>query len=563
MKRLNLIIAAILLVSQICWSQQNRPNIILILTDDLDSRSIAHMPNLQALIADQGTTFSNYFVSVPLCCPSRASILRGQYAHNTQIFTNRPPNGGFEKFRDLEHENSTIATWLQAAGYRTALFGKYLNGYPDDQPTYIPKGWDEWYCVIDTHYYDYRINENGNVVQYGHQPEDYETDVLSRKVTDFIQRHKAAPFFIYLAPFAPHSPQTPAPRHQNAFPGAKAPRVPSFDEPNVSDKPQWLRNVPPLSNNDIQSIDKRYRERLQSLLAVDEMIKSIIDTLAANELANTYIFFTSDNGFHLGEHRIASGKDTPYDEATHVPLIVRGPNVPQAVALTHFTQNIDLAPTFAELAGATMPSFIDGRSLAPLLKNNPPPTTTWRQGALIEHGTNSANAGIPEFQALRTSDYLYVEYKTGEGELYELRNDPYQLRNRYDTADPTLIAQLAKQLNTLRQCKGGGCLITSVDEKDDTGLPSRFELMQNYPNPFGRLPFISSTTIRFALSAREHVTLKIFDLNGRELKTLVDGKLAAGEHNVNLNAANLPNGVYFYQIKTESFSQTRKAVLRR
>lgn len=442
-----------------------RPNIILILTDDLDSGSLPYMPRLKALLADRGTTFTNFFVDVSLCCPSRASILRGQYAHNTQIFTNRPPDGGFERFRALGHENSTIATWLQAAGYRTVLLGKYLNGYPSgDAPTYIPLGWDEWYGVIRGHYFDYQINENGRVVSYGSNAEDYETDVLARKATDFIRRTAAvAPFFIYLAPFAPHGPATPAARHQNAFAEVAAPRPPSFNEQDVSDKPRWLRDQPLLTPNQIAQIDELYRKRLQSLLAVDEMIATLIESLqSSGALENTYIFFTSDNGFHLGEHRLPQGKNTAYEEDIHVPLVVRGPNVPAGRALDHLTGNIDLAPTFAELAGAPRPDFVDGRSLAPLLGSNPPRTEAWRQAFLLELGSPSQarrrRTARPACQAVRTKDYLYVEYvSTGERELYNLHDDPYELRSLYVTADRSLLSALSSRLARLRECVGSSC----------------------------------------------------------------------------------------------------------
>lgn len=530
---------------------QDRPNIILILTDDLDARSIAFMPQLKALLADQGTTFTNYFVSVSLCCPSRSSILRGQYAHNHQILTNRPPNGGFERFRDLGHENSTIATCLHDAGYRTALFGKYLNGYPDGQPTYMPQDWDEWFGVISGHYFNYQINENGQVVPYGNHPEDYESDVLAGKATDFIrQTAGAAPFFIYLAPFAPHGPATPAPRHQNEFAGFTAPRLPSFNEADVSDKPHWVQSLPLLNNNDIAKIDELYRKRLQSLLAVDEMIKSLIDTLAATgELENTFIFFTSDNGFHFGEHRRPSGKSTAYEEAIRLPLIVRGPGVPAGRALEHLTANIDVAPTFAELAGVVAPGFVDGHSLTPLLSNNPPATDNWRKAVLIEHGVSpNDTGGIPAYQALRTREYLYVEYATGERELYDLRNDPFELQSLHATADTALLAQLATQLEVLRNCAGSGCFTVGVKEKGERVSPANFVLEQNYPNPFNL-----ATTIRFSISKKEHVTLKVFDVMGREVATLVDGECAAGEHSFVLEAKGLASGVYGYQLRSGEF----------
>lgn len=536
----------------------DRPNIIFILADDLDARSIAFMPNLEALIREQGTSFTNYFVNVSLCCPSRSSILRGQYAHNHQVLTNRSPNGGYKRFRDLGHESSTVAVWLQAAGYRTALIGKYLNGYPDNDPTHVPPGWDEWDAVFNGHYISYEINENGRVVAYGTAEEEYETDVLSRKATAFIRQSAGGPpFFIYLAPYAPHSPSRPARRHRDTFPGVTAPQPPSFNEADVSDKPAWVQALPLFGNSDIVDINARYRERLQSMLAVDEMIKSLIDTLAAtHELDSTYIFFSSDNGYHIGEHRRKLTKNSAYDPDIHVPLIVRGPGVPLAQEVNELAINIDLAPTFAELAGATTPDFLDGRSLVPLLHNDPLPPG-WPQAFIVEHWTNpSDNDSIPTFQAVRTNDYLYVEYITGERELYDRRADPDELQNLYDTADPALIAAQAATLDALRDCAGTNCLITAVDENPKQHMPADFALLQNSPNPFN-----PRSLLRFALPHNAQVTLKIFDILGREVKTLIDGELSAGEHRVVFDAAGLPAGVYFYQIKTPSFSKTRRALL--
>lgn len=463
-----------------------KPNIIFILTDDLDADLLEFMPNVKSLLAAQGVTFSNFFVNVSLCCPSRANILRGQYAHNSQILTNRPPTGGFETFYKLGEENSTVAPWLHAGGYRTGYFGKYLNGYPaGTSPTYIPPGWDEWYSPAAGNPYsnfNYVMNENGKLVRYGSRAEDYLTDVVARKSVDFIERAVAEgqPFFIHLALYVPHSPATPAPRHAHLFTNAQLPRPPSFNEADVSDKPQYIRNRPPLTDQQIAQMEDLYRKRLQSLQAVDEMIAGFIETLQAlGQLENTYIFFTSDNGFHMGEHRLNSGKQTAYEEDIRVSLIVRGPGVPAGQVLEHLTGNIDLAPTFAELGGAPAPDFVDGRSLMPVLRGTPPTEDTWRQGFLIEHWNQQRREtfytegvweppdpmerdqaqqwAIPEFAAIRTKDYLYVEYVTGERELYDLRADPYQLESLHARADPALLQSLSAQLARLKACAGASC----------------------------------------------------------------------------------------------------------
>ena len=256
-------------------STSTRPNIIFILSDDLDAAEMAYMPNLKTEIMDEGAVLTHYFVPESLCCPSRSSTLRGQYPHNTQVLTNALPNGGWEKFNQLGEEKSTIATWLTDAGYKTMLAGKYLNGYPGkDNPSYIPPGWNEWYSAVKGNpysEYDYTLNENGKEVAYGKTPQDYGTDVYFGKALDFLKRNAAGkqPFFIYLAPYAPHAPYTPAPRHADLFPGVKAPRTPNYNEADVSDKPAYIRERPLLTQKQQNVIDEDYRKRLQALQAVE------------------------------------------------------------------------------------------------------------------------------------------------------------------------------------------------------------------------------------------------------------------------------------------------------
>jgi arylsulfatase A-like enzyme len=477
-----------------------RPNIILVLTDDLDMGVFNRMPGREELLTSQGTTFNNAFVSLSLCCPSRTALLRGQYAHNTGIFTNKAPAGGFQAVHDSGLEASTAATWLRNAGYRTTLIGKYLNGYPGTAGDgYVPPGWTEWHSPVGgVRYFDYDLNENGTVKHYGSDNNDYLTDVLSRKANNFIRRRAETgnqPFFMYIAPYAPHGPATPAPRHAAKFPNAQAPRTPSFNETDVTDKPAWVQSHPFLTDNQVEKIDTLYRKRRQSMLAVEDLIAGLVETLqSTGQLDNTYIFFTSDNGFHQGQHRLTSGKNTGFEEDIQVPLVVRGPGVPRGASRGHLVANVDLAATFAELAGAPIPAFVDGRSLAPLLRANPPTQASWRRALLLEHGApegvrppgepfpvlvepadpdddNSEAAVLPVeedpagvlqaapvFQGLRTADRVsYLEYAGGARELYDLAADPDQLANKYDTADPTQVARLAAWLNALRQCAGAVC----------------------------------------------------------------------------------------------------------
>jgi N-acetylglucosamine-6-sulfatase len=462
------------------------PNILMILTDDQDVQSgtLAYMPHLQELLVNQGTSFSNMLVPLSLCCPSRTTILRGQFPHNTGVLTNSLPNGGFEKAFSLNLEASTLATVLHGAGYRTVLLGKYLNGYPNTAtPMYIPPGWDEWYSPIAGDPYGefkYTLNENGTAVMYGSTPADYLTDVIYGKATDFIRRATAAnpaqPFFIYFATYAPHAPYTPAPRHANLFPNVTAPHYPSFNEADVSGKPAYISSKPLLTAMEINGIDADFRNRLRALQAVDEAIAGLVTTLTSTgRLANTYIFFTADNGYHMGEHRLLPGKYTPYETDIHVPLVVRGPGVPIGAVRDQYAGNLDLAETYADLAGVQPMVFSDGRSLKGLLQN--PPTTVWRQGFLLEEfGTGEfdppdARVGlteppdkqdlatvvpIPSYFGFQAPGYKYVEYETGEKELYTA-SDPYELTNVASKVNPSISTALTSYVSLFENCKGDGC----------------------------------------------------------------------------------------------------------
>jgi N-acetylglucosamine-6-sulfatase len=382
------------------------PNGVLILTDDLafedvNPGTLKQMPNLRVLM-EKGTTFENAFATNSLCCPSRATILRGQYTHNHHILHNQPPLGGAERFRLSGGDGSTMATWLEEQGYRTAFFGKYLNGYASD---YVPPGWDEWQAVSGNFLSD-DLNENGHIVSY--DADRYHLDdVLSEKASDYAKRaaRPEPPFFTADRPFlmwigtkAPHQPAIPAPRHENIYPDVSLPRPPSFDEEDVSDKPGWVRDNPPLSVEQKGYMKKLHRKRSQSMLAVDDMIGDLVQALRkSGKLENTYIFFTSDNGFHLGQHRLGAGKWTAYEEDIRVPLVVRGPSVPEGRTLQHMVLTNDLAPTFADLAGADTPPFVDGRSLKPLLTDEPTSLEDWRQRFLMEAVAERGGVPSPPF----------------------------------------------------------------------------------------------------------------------------------------------------------------------
>jgi N-acetylglucosamine-6-sulfatase len=529
-----------------------QPNIVFIMSDDQDVATMQYMPRVQELLAAQGVTFENSFVTSSICCPSNVTALTGQYTFNHGVLNNILPTGGFQKFVDMrtdgdpatQGDESTLATWLDDAGYNTARVGKYLVSYPDDS-TYVPPGWDEWYAQYGGigMYFNYSLNENGTVVRYGSAPEEYSTDVLTAKAVDFINRaeaNDAQPFYLQFNPSAPHGvdrngPAIPAPRHAGMFAGAQAPRTPSFNEADVSDKPPPIRNMPLLTTAQIAAIDSEYQTRLEALQALDEGIGQLIDTLAARgELENTYIVFTSDNGYHLGQHRFLGSKFQVYEEDIRVPLIIRGPGVQAGATVEQMAVNIDLAPTMARWGRATPDRIMDGQSLTPLLGQSAE-AQNWRKDFLVElyrHLPPAQNGDV--IKALRTEHEVYVEYQSGPRELYDLTTDPYQLQNVYATADPDHIADLSQRLAELAVSHGDPATIESVVINDGSAQrsmvnsltvtfdrvvtfdPGAFVLLRQYGGEVG---------LHIAASVVDGRTVAVLTFSGTDIigGSLVDG----------------------------------------
>ena len=357
-----------------------QPNVVVVLADDLDAAlgtiGPSTTPNIFDRIAAAGATFERAYVTDSLCCPSRTTLLRGQYTHNHGVLTNGGATGGYERYGPLDLEASTLATWLRAAGYQTALVGKYINGYPlPADPLHVPPGWTAWVSPSDGNpygSYNYTLNVDGRPERHGRAAEDHITDVLAGHADAFLERaaRSDAPFFALVAPYAPHAPADPAPRHAALLPDLAAPRGGSYDEADVSDKPAAIAGRPPLRPAQQASGDALHRNRVLSMMAVDEMVGRLVATLeAGGQLADTVVLFTSDNGFHIGQHRLPQGKMTAYEEDIRVPFFVRGPGIAAGTVITDvLVGNVDLAPTVAELAGAATPDFVDGRSLAPWLR---------------------------------------------------------------------------------------------------------------------------------------------------------------------------------------------------
>jgi N-acetylglucosamine-6-sulfatase len=458
-----------------------RPNIVLILTDDLSWNLItsAYMPHVVAL-EQRGITFRHYFVSDSLCCPSRSTIFTGLFPHDSGVFSNVGHGGGYDAFNANGLELRSYAVALQSHGYLTSMLGKYLNGYGQPTTTYVPPGWSDW-NVAGWGYpeFDYALNENGQIASFGgpnpyHGADNYLTDVLATKATEFIGQAADAlhEFAMEVATFAPHSPYTPAPRDADDFPGLQAPRTGAFDRSNIN-PPGWLGYRPPLTAGQVGTIDTAFRKRAQAVEAVDQLVGDVEAALQAHGLAdNTYIVFSSDNGYHMGEHRLLPGKMTAFDTDIRVPLIVAGPGIPAGQVRSQVVQNTDLYPTFVRLAGGDPGQAFDGRSLVPLLQAPPGPLSLpWRTAALIEHHgpdlrhndpdyENGTLGGNPTtYEAIRLSrgafgNAVYIEYRDGEREFYDIDSDPEERDNIYASLPPAEQARLHAILTGLALCHG-------------------------------------------------------------------------------------------------------------
>jgi arylsulfatase A-like enzyme len=437
----------------------------VILLDDLDAGSVAYMPITQKRIFSRGVTFSNFFATTPLCAPSRATLLTGLYAHNHGVLRNTGESAGYRAFRAFGEE--TVATALQRTGYRTALIGKFMNGYPasDEPDDQWPPGWDSWIAGADHAAYEgenYELNENGVVSKYGKSRADYLTEVIAQRAVSFLANTlPVQPTFLFFAPYAPHAPSLPAREDRGTFADAKAPRGGSFNERRVKKKPRWVRGSPKLTESRISKIDENYRDRLETLQAADRAIGALLDTIESSEASdNTYVFFLSDNGYFLGEHRQPHGKDAPYDAAALVPLAILGPDLPAGATVEAVAGNTDIAPTILDLAGVAPSVEPDGRSLLPMIRGD---SNAERRYLLLEgfgkevEGHEAGETTTPPFTALRGVGLLYAQYATRERELYDKSRDPAELNNRAADVSQELVRRYNALLAELTTCTGATC----------------------------------------------------------------------------------------------------------
>jgi arylsulfatase A-like enzyme len=469
-------------------AQRVRPNIVVVLMDDLRRDDMPWLPAVRRYIVDRGVTFSNYYTPVSYCCPARASILRGQYPHNTGILTNAEPDGGFAGSRAID--SSTLATWLDPA-YHTAYIGKYLNGYEGRQRTYIPPGWDEWMGTTAT--YDYlgiRLNDNGTIVDRSgiNSP-----TLLAREARRYIRARapRRAPFYLQLSFVTPHEggPHTDgdaevsappglgtpyvAPRARGTYDGPAHPPDPSYNEADVSDKAGPNAELPRLSNRHKAWVALASAQRRESLAAADRGIRWVMKSLhASGEMRRTYVIFTSDNGYMLGEHRDVD-KFGPYEPSAHLPLAIRGPGIARGAKTAGMAGTHDLAPTILRMAHARARADIalDGHSILPRRGWHEDPS----RAILLEKAAlpvDAENGGKVRFAAPRTvaeTNWAYRGLVTsrwklvswdqfGTFEMYDLRKDPYELRSLYySPKHHDKATALRHRLARLWMCSAAAC----------------------------------------------------------------------------------------------------------
>ncbi len=473
------------------------PNIVVVMSDDQTAASFqpAYMPRTFEHVVARGTVFQNYVVPTPLCCPSRAAFLSGQYGHNNGVLTNQP---GYATFRE---PHNVLPVWLRRVGYRTAYFGKFLHGYEDrvSEPVKPAPGWAHWAGLMIPHrYQNYDLSIDGRRVHFGRARAAYLSTQLTERAEEYVEAYAQAskPLFMVVSYLAPHSAKAPSsPCHRSAIPSAEdfdlfaaepLPIPPSFNEGDNSDKPTFVRAQEPLDAAEVARMEQTYRCRLAALQGVDRGVEEIHDALErSGELGRTVFVYTGDNGYFQGEHRLRRGKGLPYEESIRQPLAISVPRrylggaapPPTTVGLAG---SIDLAPTILELAAAEPCPIngpcriLDGRSLMPLISG----VGGWPsdRGLLVEYDSPTRGSGRRgeggscQFSGVRTTTELWVEHTrifnpdldlcvpANQVEHYEMTSDPFQLDNLDSPILPPSAHQeaLAARADTLSRCAGRG-----------------------------------------------------------------------------------------------------------
>jgi arylsulfatase A-like enzyme len=480
-----------------------RPNVVLILTDDLDTSLMPYMPNVNRLIRDQGADLPQFYVEQSSCCPSRASILSGLYAHNHGVIGNVWPRGGYDRWKETEQDDG-LPVWLERAGYRSALLGKYFNEYPyhpgshlsdaekAERKAYVPPGWQSWASPVQGNAYaqnHYRLNVDGEVDTDFH--DEYLDTLLGERALDLVDGADGFDFaaggqFLYYASYSPHTPYAYPAELEGSFADAEYPRTPDFGEADVTDKFGLTRTRKPLSASDIEIIDETFRKRVRSVQVLDQYVARLVEELkAGGALDNTYLIFTSDNGYLMGNHRREIGKYNQFQGTVNVPFYIRGPGIPAGSTYDDVAGNIDIAPTIAEIAGAEAPADVDGVSLLSRLTGGEPlsrryfllgraltPTNTTTANGLEEAPEtfveDTRSSELNDFTGVTNGRYKLIRYThIAHEELYDLNRDPYELDNLLRNDEASYLAMSPKgreavdtlraALDRLETCVGQTC----------------------------------------------------------------------------------------------------------
>ena len=461
-----------------------QPNIVVVMTDDQSPTTVLpeSMPNLFTRLMPRGTTFSDYVVTTPLCCPSRAAYMTGQYGHNNGILRN--------VYNDLQQKRNVLPNWLKYAGYNTAHVGKFLNGYEQGKlgAAAVAPGFDLWFTELEKRrYYNWKASKNGKVRHYGTDDSDHVTKVTSDFAVRWTKRlaKKDPPFYMQVDYYAPHtstgrdtrcaSSPVPEPVDEHRFDTFPMPQAPNYNELDVSDKPADITGRPLLTADNTLTIERRYRCTLESVYGVDRGLGRIMDAVKQQkELNDTVFIFTSDNGFFYGEHRIDKGKPDPYEENINMPLTISVPPRFRDRAELVTTSdapvaNIDLAPTLLELADTTacrtkkICRSMDGRSMMPIMDGT---------GGFPNPRPIGLELYDCDYRGVRYDGQVYIEHSipdeygachSGDTEYYDLRNDPYQLENGFPAADGSSTADAIERM---RQLEAAMTVCAGIEGRD-------------------------------------------------------------------------------------------------
>lgn len=433
------------------------PNFLVLITDDQTFESIKRMPRLFSSVASRGVFFSNCFTCTSICQTSRSTIMTGQYSHNHGVLGNNT------SYTVLD-ETKLLPYLLKNAGYYTGMIGKYLNSF-NYSTSPVPQGWTDFDGFNG--FYGYTRNHNGVVTTAGSTAADYSTTFASTQLQTMLAA-ATQPFYIQVGFSAPHvasdalSATTPSPEYSGCISTSKTfPHGPDWNLSDVSLKPQYVKGIPSIDASTEATINANWRAVTEALFSVDKAIKAAMDYLVTSEkISNTYVFVTSDNGYFNGEQRFNVGKVAPYESSIHVPLLIAGPSgsVVQNKTCNELVNHADIPATILELSGVSAALSKDGVSLVPYLLN--PSASAQRSHLLIEYYGSGDYNSVTDYTCIRSKEWKYTEYSTGEKELYNIRLDPSEITNVVGLQEnwPT-IRRLSALIAQGASCSGASCIL--------------------------------------------------------------------------------------------------------